>query len=84
MLQHKKFHAFVFSVLCILIEVIETAGSSWNKDCYSRNDCYKLLENGTKLTWSEAYDLCHKEKGYLLNGTWINVSKVFIFKLLNL
>jgi hypothetical protein len=79
MLQHKKCSAFVFSVLCILIQVTETADKHWNEECYSKNDCYKLLENGTKFTWPEAYDLCRKEKGYLLNDTWITVSKLSVF-----
>jgi hypothetical protein len=83
MLQHKKCSAFVFSILCILMQVIETAGSDWNKECYNRSYCYKLLENGTKFTWHEAYDLCHKEQGYLLDDVWSTVSKVFVSELFN-
>jgi len=85
MLQHKNCIALVLGLSCILIQIIEgTAGTDWNDNCYKKNDCYKLLENGKKFAWSEAYDLCHKERGYLLNDTWITVSMVFVYEWFNL
>ncbi|XP_069693115.1 uncharacterized protein [Periplaneta americana] len=76
MLRQKKRFVIVLYVLGILIQNIsENEGAKWNSDCYSKNDCYKLLEKGKKLTWSEAYNLCRKEQGYLLNDTWINSSE---------
>jgi hypothetical protein len=72
--QCKKSSAVGLVILCILSQ---NAAAEWNKECYSNNVCYKLLEDGRNFTWSEAYDLCRKEKGYLLNETWIAVSTVF-------
>jgi hypothetical protein len=75
MLQHKKCNAFLLGVLCIVIKVIEeTEGEDWSKECYDK-ECYiKLLQNGKKFTWPQAYDLCRKEQGYLLDDTSIRVS----------
>jgi hypothetical protein len=79
MLHRKKSSATALGILFILTQnVCETSAAEWNKDCYSNNACYKLLEDGRKFTWFEAYDLCHKEKGYLLNETWIAVSSVSV------
>jgi hypothetical protein len=80
MLQHKKCNAFLLGMLCILIQIIqETAGAHWNKECYNKDCHLKLLQNGKKFTWPQAYALCHKEQGYLLDDTWIKVSR-FVFE----
>jgi hypothetical protein len=80
MLQHKKCNSFILGVLCLVIQVTEEAeGAEWNKDCYDKDCHIKLLQNGKKFTWPQAYDLCRKERGYLLDDTWIKVSR-FIFE----